>query len=231
MHRKIVVVLLSIIIITLSLGIALNTQREYMTTGPDSTKKEKTKYDSNNYDVKYHPDAKEMDKQGSFYDVKMKSIKVKDPNGKSVSVPYNVVQGNVTYYQPGTYKYGPTSYVPYYEDSVLLSRKNNSITKTPTYLSSVAKGGFCEFNKSNPEKIESACNAISNKTCAATTCCVLLGGQKCVSGNERGPTKQSNYSDVYVLNKDLYYHQGKCYGNCTKNPAIYRSLPKMKKKV
>jgi len=51
---------------------------------------------------------------------------------------------------------------------------------------------------------------------------VLLGGQKCVAGNENGPTMKANYSDFLVLNKDFYYYQGKCYGNCpnTGNPPL-----------
>jgi hypothetical protein len=181
----------------------------------DSKKtKTSTKYDSNNYDVKYHPDAAELEKQGSFYDVSMKNVYVKDQYGNIVSLPYNDVQGNITYYQPGSFTYGPTSYVPYYEDSVLLSLANQKINTTPTYLASVVNTDFCEFNKSDPEKIESICNTLSNDKCTNNSCCVLLGGQKCVAGNERGPSKQANYSDVFVLNKDFYQYRDKCYGNC-----------------
>jgi hypothetical protein len=43
---------------------------------------------------------------------------------------------------------------------------------------------------------------------------VLLGGSKCVSGNENGPSVKSNYSDILVRNKDSYMYMGKCYGNC-----------------
>jgi len=182
---------------------------------PDKSEKTTTKYDSNNYDVKYHQDTDEMQKQGNFYDTTMTNIYVKDQHGNMVALPYNGVQGNITYYQPGSFTYGPTSYVPYYEDSVLLSRANqNIIGTTPTYLASVVKTDFCEFNKSNPDKIESICNSLSNDKCTKNTCCVLLGGQKCVAGNERGPSKQATYSDVFVLNKDFYYYQEKCYGNC-----------------
>jgi hypothetical protein len=129
------------------------------------------------------------------------------------------MQGNITYYQPGSFTYGASSYVPYYEDSVFLSRSNNrAIVNAPAYVTSEANSGFCNYNKSNPDQLELKCNALNAETCAATTCCALLGGQKCVSGDANGPTMKSNYSDFSVLNKDFYYYQGKCYGNCPNSP-------------
>ena len=228
MNRKIVILLLCMIFVICAFGML--PQTEYMTNAVsvsdtlgqdkgDSSKKSdstktSTKYNSNNYDVKYHPDEDEIAKQGNSSGVTMKKVSVKDQHGNIVSLPYNSIQGNITYYQPGSFTYGPTSYVPYYEDSVLLSRANQKISITPTYLTSVVKTDFCEFNKSNPDKIESICNSLSNDKCTNNSCCVLLGGQKCVAGNERGPSKQANYSDVFVLNKDFYQFRDKCYGNC-----------------
>jgi len=75
-------------------------------------------------------------------------------------------------------------------------------------------GGVCTYFKDQPTKLEDACQKMDSNTCASTSCCVLLGGKKCVSGNDQGPTVRSNYSDVYVPNRDFYYYQGKCYGNC-----------------
>jgi len=229
MNRKVVILLLCMILLICAIGML--PQEEYMTNvssvsdplgqdKEDSSKKSdstktSTKYNSNNYDVKYHPDEDEIANQGDLGGVTMKSISVKDQTGNMVSLAYSSIQGNITYYQPGSFRYGPTSYVPYYEDSVLLSRANQKkISTTPTYLTSVVKTDFCEFNKSNPDKIESICNSLSNNKCTNNSCCVLLGGQKCVAGNERGPSKQANYSDVLVVNKDFYQYREKCYGNC-----------------
>lgn len=129
--------------------------------------------------------------------------------------------GNLVYYKPGSFTYGASSYVPYYEDSVFLSRSNKSIINVPTYVSTSTNGGFCSYYKSQPEILEQKCKQITNENCAATECCVLLGGQKCVSGNESGPTMKVNYSDFTVLNKDYYYYKGKCYGNCpSPNPPL-----------
>ena len=146
------------------------------------------RYDPNSYDTQYHQEYPAPDDA--------------------------LVKGNIVYYQPGSFRYGPTSYVPYYEDSVYLSRSANAVVNAPSYVSSATDSGFCNYYKSDPDQLEAKCNTVGPANCAATTCCVLLGGQKCVAGNENGPTMKANYSDFLVLNKDFYYYQGKCYGNC-----------------
>ena len=157
------------------------------------------KYSANNYDTVYHDEYPQTS---------------------------TAMQGNLTYYQPGSFTYGASSYVPYYEDSVFLSRSNNrAIINAPVYVSSETNSGFCNYHKSNPDQLELKCNALNAETCAATTCCALLGGQKCVSGDANGPTMKSNYSDFSVLNKDFYYYQGKCYGNCPNSPFPTPTAP------
>jgi hypothetical protein len=160
------------------------------------------RYDPNNYDTVFHT---EFPDQSTTL-----------PPGKN-----STLTGNIVYYQPGSYRYGASSYVPYYEDSVFLSRSNKAIVNAPTYVDTSSKGGFCSYYSLQPDLLEQKCNAIDAASCAATTCCVLLGGQKCVSGNQSGPTMKANYSDFLVLNKDFYYYQGKCYGNCpSPNPPV-----------
>ena len=63
---------------------------------------------------------------------------------------------------------------------------------------------------------KSSCEKLTDKNCNKTSCCVLLNGEKCVSGAEDGPTfKTSNGEKVNV---DYYYFQNKCYGDgCKKN--------------
>ena len=129
--------------------------------------------------------------------------------------------GAVTYNEPGYFRFGPSSYVPNYEDSVYLSRLTSIDWRTPVVdlstsvgNSGAKLGGFCAYNKLNPTQIELECNKLNTTTCASTSCCTLLGGVKCVSGNEGGPAMKSNFSDIYIKNKDHYYYQGKCYGNC-----------------
>ena len=197
----------------------------YVRTGGPLPDSDYVKNARDNVDLTYHDD---LQKNGgnSFYNTQMGTQKVYDVNGNLIDVVSNGVQGNIVYYQPGSYKYGASTYVPYYEDSVFLSRSINAVVNTPAYVSTNKSGGFCNKYKTSPSQLEEKCNKINDETCAATTCCVLLGGQKCVSGNESGPTMKDNYSDFMIANKDFYYYNGKCYGNCPNTAQIATpSLP------
>ncbi len=177
------------------------------------------KYNPDNLNVTYHDDPQTTG-SNDIYGRTMGTAKVFDVSGNLIDIVSNAVQGNIVYYQPGSYKYGATSYVPYYEDSVYLSRTANVIANTPTQSTKNVVGGFCNKYKNDYIKIEENCNAINNNSCAATTCCILFGGQKCVAGNEKGPIMKENYSDFKILNKDFYYYKGKCYGNCPNTPQF-----------
>ena len=195
-----------ILVLSLLIGVYANASKEtYVTMNGNiagNSYVSSIRYDPNNYNTVFHA---EFPNQDSTL-----------PPGKN-----SKLAGNIVYYQPGSYRYGASSYIPYYEDSVFLTRSNKSIVNAPTYISSATQGGFCSYYSTQPDLLEQKCNAIDNASCAATTCCVLLGGQKCVSGNQAGPTMKSNYSDFLIKNKDFYYYQGKCYGNCpSSNPQF-----------
>ena len=167
----------------------------------------------NNYDQVFHDSIDDLKKQNDMYDVDFGSITVIDKDGNLVTLPRSQVQGDITYYQPGSYTFGASSYVPKYEDSVYLSRTSHLPTMAE-YRSAYKTVGFCEADKESPNTIEEKCKALDVNACASTSCCVLLGGSKCVSGNETGPTDKSNYSDILLRNKDSYTYMGECYGNC-----------------
>jgi hypothetical protein len=152
-----------------------------------------------------------------------------DQTGKLVEVNYKESNfAPVLYYMPGAYKFGSSAFVPTYEDSVYLSRTTRDAQLLPgaeanaglggaPINSDAQLGGFCNANENNKTQMEEKCNAMPLDSCASTSCCVLLGGQKCVAGSEKGPYMTSNYTDYTIMpkNKDFYYYQGKCYGNCT----------------
>lgn len=168
---------------------------------------------SNNYDVEFHADPKTLQDQNDMYNSEFGSMTVLDQYGNLITIPRSSVQGDITYFQPSTFNYGISTYVPKYEDSVYLSRTSHMPTMAE-YRSAFKTVGFCEENKEFPAKLEEKCSALSAETCASTSCCVLLGGAKCVAGNQNGPTLKQNYGDAFVRNKDYYTHLGKCYGNC-----------------
>ena len=73
--------------------------------------------------------------------------------------------------------------------------------------------GFCDL-KDTLVNMDQKCSEQPLDVCASTNCCVLMGGQKCVYGNEFGPINKTVYSDTSIKNRDVYYYRGKCYGDC-----------------
>ena len=151
-------------------------------------------------------------KQTDAMGLEFGSMTVVDATGKKISYPYVPGQGTPTYYTPGSFVFGPSNYVPNYEDSVYLSRTTGLSTVSTAVPANSVMGGFC--SSTDKTTIEQKCNSIPADQCASTSCCVLLGGTKCVSGNDKGPTMKSNYTDPTIITKDYYYYQGKCYGFC-----------------
>ena len=125
------------------------------------------------------------------------------------------------FWEPGSFRNVAKTYIPSYEDSVFLSQSTglpeySNVKNRPDQM-----GGFCtQLGKGvDASAMEDKCNSLDADVCASTTCCVLLGGSKCVAGNMNGPSVSSNYSDTTIQNRDFYYFKGKCYGNCYQNGA------------
>jgi hypothetical protein len=174
-----------------------------------------TKFNINNFnDVQYHQDPTQLTNSSDASTAGIGKMWVLDNNKNLVSLPYNELSNNTLYYQPGSFRFSSSNYVPNYEESIYLSKLTNISSVTPIQDINKTGLGFCEYNKNNPDELERVCNSQSSDTCASTKCCVLLGGQKCVYGNENGPYFKTNYSNFLIKNPEFYYYQGKCYGNC-----------------
>ena len=210
-----IIIVSLIIVVLLVLAFSTISTVEGATTMDSDAGTRSTNYNIDNVDVIYHDTIDDLNAQSDTYVASLGYTNVIGPNGQLEPIPMAPTQTQLLYYQPGSYPYGATSYVPNYEDSVYLSRLTGQSTTMPIYNTPSQLGGFCNQNAAFPDKIEESCNALSQDTCASTSCCVLLGGQKCVGGGANGPTMQANYSDRFILNKDYYYYQGKCYGNCS----------------
>ena len=129
--------------------------------------------------------------------------------------PKNVV-GSPVYYEPGTIMYNGLGYSPSYSEMVYL---NNRVFKSePKKVVEANVKGFCNQSDNIMNNINEKCNALPSDVCASTECCVLFGGEKCVEGDENGPKNKAVYSDTSIKNRDVYYYQGDCYGNCQKCP-------------
>ena len=176
-----------------------------------------TRYNPDNNNIQYHSDDIDSKAKDNYTadNLAQTGTWVIDKSGNKVLTPWSEITDGITYYTPGTYTFGASTYVPNYEDSVYLSKTTQMSQVSPiVYNTAEMKGGFCEKYKDYPVQLEQICNTLDVNTCGSTSCCVLLGGSKCVAGNASGPTVQSNYSDVFLRNKDVYYYKGKCYGNC-----------------
>lgn len=182
------------------------------------------KYDSNNYDVEYHNDLTDKNAQTGIYDTKFGSMFVKSDKGEIIEVPYQKDQVLSTYYEPGSFVYNASSYVPNYEDSILLTKTLGKENLKPMGITTDITGGFCNQMKNDPTAMEQTCDKIPANQCSSTTCCVLIGGQKCVAGDKYGPNNRANFTDPYLVNKDFYYYLGKCYGNCDKPFSIRNDI-------
>ena len=170
-------------------------------------------YKANSLDIQYHDTIDDINAQVGL-DVYTNTINVYDTSGNLVQLSVPAKMANSTYYDPGSMKYESSNFVPTYEDTVYFSKLTGLGYTTPINDTNEQLGGFCLYNKNNVEKIEEKCNNLDKNICASTSCCVLLGNQKCVAGNEQGPTMKYNYSNYLVKDRDYYYYQNKCYGNC-----------------
>ena len=111
----------------------------------------------------------------------------------------------------------PAAFQPVSDNTVNYSKLTGLSTASSVYKTNDVYGGFCEYNHTNPQKIDTTCKNLDPTVCASTQCCVLLGGDTCVAGGSTGPLLPSYYTDPTIMNRDRYYYQGKCYGNCPNN--------------
>jgi hypothetical protein len=88
-------------------------------------------YDSNR-DVQYHESAAVL---ATTESTTGKGIWVKNPAGNVVYMQWSEVSNRPTYYAPDTYRYGATTYVPTYEESVYLRAVEPQYQQTPAPVS------------------------------------------------------------------------------------------------
>jgi hypothetical protein len=98
---------------------------------------------SGNYNIMFHNDVEEIKKQNDMYDLSFGEVRVKDQNGNILILPRVESQERITYYQPGEFRFGASTYIPNYEDSVYLSRVTNRTM----------------FGNSQPNQCDDACKA------------------------------------------------------------------------
>jgi hypothetical protein len=96
-----------------------------------------------NLDIEYHDSAEKIAKD-TGYGLEVGVVWLYDPiEKKKVAVARPAIQNSATYYEPGTYTYGGSIYVPDYTESVLLSTTNHYMKTNPA---APAKFDFYDIN-------------------------------------------------------------------------------------
>jgi len=71
---------------------------------------------------------------------------------------------------------------------------------------------FCKSNIDSND-MQDKCGKLTNTNCNKTSCCIWLNNEKCVPGDQNGPTyktdKKGNKIDI-----NNYYFHNKCNGKC-----------------
>jgi len=88
-------------------------------------------------------------------------------------------------------------------------KNNNDKKEAPN--TTINLNPVSDFCKSSSDSLKTSCGKLTKKNCNSTSCCIVLNGEKCVAGNQDGPTfKTESGEDISI---DYYYYQNKCYGN------------------
>jgi hypothetical protein len=184
---------------------------------PALTHSDNVTYENKNLDVTYHPDPSTIRDDMIDSEAQLEGTAVFDPITKSYTLlPRIAVQSDLFYAEPG--KYGRGNFVPNYTSAVQLSASTQLSTAQP-YDPPADKKGFCSAYADLPDIKNVMCKSMNSFACASTDCCVLIGGEKCVSGDEKGPANAVEYSDKNLKNRDFYYYRSQCYGKCPPTSA------------
>lgn len=116
---------------------------------------------SDNINIQFHDDVNTVKK---LYDLSYGEVRVLDQTGNLVTLPATNSQGLTTYYQPGEFPFGASTYVPNYEDSIYLSsigfrsilgnvNANGSITGNTSSC-----GSMCKAYNDFKNQMDSRCN-------------------------------------------------------------------------
>jgi hypothetical protein len=144
---------------------------------------------------------------------------------------YGKINGDLTFYAPGSFMYGADNYVPSYATSVLLSPMLGvNAPLRPVHGEGQGGGsgkGAMEISVCSPDSgasildMEAYCQQLNASDAANKKCCISLGGKHSMAGNEQGPYNRSIYTNPIVAGSTNYYlHLGKCYGDCPSSQQI-----------
>lgn len=145
-------------------------------------------------DTLFHDSIEDIKEQTNAYFPQSRSITVTDANGKKIKIQVPKTGAGFTYYEPGSYKYSADSYVPDYEDSVLLSP---SIGLVPRL-----EGEF--FIPANPKKLNSIETDYTSSDTLITSSTILANNTNYAATNDRESKLMMKYS-IEKTDEELEY--------------------------
>lgn len=89
------------------------------------------------------------------------------------------------------------------------SNKNKNIKENLDNIK--PSSSFCDAPNGSLLELNKKCQALTKENCNVTSCCIWLNGEKCVSGNDLGPTFLTDEKNNKI-NIDYYYYKNKCNG-------------------
>lgn len=108
-------------------------------------------YAKDNIDLNYHSSVEEINASTDAYGLVSGTAYVYDKDGKQATMSPIGDITNPTYFVPGAYKYGSSSYVPTYEDTVYLSQ-TSGLSQVGVYRNIPSKNGDFRPDISPPPK-------------------------------------------------------------------------------
>ena len=106
-------------------------------------------------------------------------------------------------------------------NSICLQLNEQSQTKTISQVVTIEgldtsilmdkSDSFCETHRGSSGTLHDSCGKLTQNKCNSTSCCVWTSENKCMAGNEDGPTFSTD-AHGKTHTPDYYYFQKKCYG-------------------
>jgi len=95
--------------------------------------------------------------------------------------------------------------------SVLFKHNNIEGLSIDTSIIMNKNDAFCESHRGSSGSLDTACERLTKYNCNDTSCCVWKSPGKCVAGNAKGPTFNTD-SNGKTEPLEYYYFKNKCYG-------------------
>lgn len=91
--------------------------------------------------------------------------------------------------------------------------EEKTVTNVVTYENMENKSGSLCSSSNSKHDTEMNCNKLTKDNCNSVNCCVYTSNEKCVSGNQHGPTFSTD-KDGKPINVDNFYYKNECHGKC-----------------